>query len=185
MPGRPVLRELARRIEVLGGEDFVFEQLASGITQAKLADGLDTNRRMVYSWSKMTPERREKFVYYRKLGAGAAFDESVDILDDMVDDPDLNSAKVSLARARSQAKRAYAAKMNPEKYGDKQVIDINVTHSDVHIEALKEANALKEAFIAANRQLGPGSGENVVEAEYELEGEENAEQEDREAVPEG
>lgn len=181
MGGTPKFNALCRKIDAdWGGEDGIIDIIAGGVTQNKLAARLGVSRQMLYKWSKMTEGRREKYLEARTTCAGVYADESKDLLDDLADDPDVTSAQVSLARARSHSRQWTAGKLNPEKYGDKQVIDITVNAENLHLDAVRDLSA---AFLEREREiarLGPGPAQEdeetdlstapmVVDGDYEIE----------------
>lgn len=148
MPGTPKFKALCAKIDELGGEDFIFEELAMGRTQTKIGKMLGVSRQMLYKWSKRTTERRKLFKEAEKMGGDVLAEESLDDLLDLKG-RDLTSAEVSLARATSEGKKWMARKMNPDKWADRKVLDVNVTVQDLHLESAREAS---EAFLTAERE---------------------------------
>ena len=167
MPGRPILQALSRKIEKLGGEDFVYGQLSNGITYSKLAILLGCDRRLFFSWRKMSEDRLERCEYFRVMGAGVLAESSVDELVDM-QGQDVTSAEVSLARATSNSKRWLAGKVDPATWGEKQVVDINVSADNLFMDALRAGSKKWLARDDERLRLEAGD-EDIVEGDFTIE----------------
>ena len=151
MPGRPILQKFCRRVEALGGEEFIYSELGGGYSYNRIATLLGVDRRLLASWRNMTEERAEKCKYWRRKGADAIAEQSVDDLEALKDDPDLNSAKVSLARASAQGKRWMASKL-ADKWSDRTVVDINVNADSLFLDVIQERS---RQWLAMEQDRGP------------------------------
>ena len=110
MASRPFLQRLARAIVDLGGDDWVFDQIADGRSIKSITDQLPG------------PPDRSQLYRWRDLAAKEIF----------------SSQEVQLATSRANYKSAMAKMANP-LYGDKQASGgqtINI--GELHIGALRK-----------------------------------------------
>ena len=60
MTGRPLLVELAKRIDEAGGDHVVLDRIADGVTMRVIAESYGVSRRMIYDWIHAGGDEREK-----------------------------------------------------------------------------------------------------------------------------
>jgi hypothetical protein len=139
--GQPIRRALERKIEELGGLEFVSSHIAQGMTIGRLAEFIECSRPMLSFWINHTEERKVAVLNARKLKAEKLAEEVIEISDGV--DGSSNS-EVSKARLQVDTRRWVASKLDPEMYGDKADTKINITINDLHLQAVKELGRVIE-----------------------------------------
>lgn len=146
MAGRPKTRKAIAALAP--HEDEIFEHLADGSKVQLIAEhyseltGVPISRGLVYAFFHSTPEREEKFKQARKISAGVLVEQSEDILERAALERDLSTAQASIAKERSSTKRWIASRVDRETFGDQQPgVEVNVSIGQLHLEALRKANA--------------------------------------------
>lgn len=95
--------------------EFILEGLWEGKTITQLArENSAIKRRTVSDWRKNHPGFDQQYREAMTGGAEALLDESLDVVDDRVSDPDASSR-----RARAWARHEVAKRKAPQLYGDR------------------------------------------------------------------
>lgn len=142
--GRPILRKLAADIEAKGGEDWFFDQMASGRSLQSISEDFDISRRMLYRWRDI-PEyrikRKELWADARRDSAGAHVEKGLADLDSLTEGTKQpTSAEVSARTSQANYRKWFAGTLNPE-YADKG-IELNFSVGELHLRALQHTRAL-------------------------------------------
>ena len=129
----------------------VCDRLEHGETLVAIVrDPLMPSRMTVYRWLQSDEQFREEYARARDAQADHFAEEIVDIADaepslifknvDGVDVASVDSTAVNLLRLRIDARKWYASKVAPKKYGDK----IETTHrGDVSVSLVNYADTQK------------------------------------------
>ena len=129
----------------------VCDRLEHGETLVAIVrDPLMPSRMTVYRWLQSDEQFREQYARARDAQADHFAEEIVDIADaepslifknvDGVDVASVDSTAVNLLRLRIDARKWYASKVAPKKYGDK----IETTHrGDVSVSLVNYADTQK------------------------------------------
>tara|TARA_R110002096_G_scaffold8182_1_gene34423 strand:+ start:98 stop:616 length:519 start_codon:yes stop_codon:yes gene_type:complete len=166
MASRPFLQRLARAIVDLGGDDWVFDQIADGRSIKSITDQLPgpPDRSQLYRWRDIPAhreERRAAWAAAKVQSADSRLEDGELILEDLAAKEIFSSQEVQLATSRANYKSAMAKMANP-LYGDKQASGgqtINI--GELHIGALRKHGS--PASLPA-----PPVG-LITEADYEVE----------------
>lgn len=163
MPGQPVLEEVERKLrEELGGEEWVFDQLAEGRTVGQVAEDLGISRRYLYRWrDRIAHKERRRALWKEAMQMSGAAQAERGLQELETVDRDESgahripmSAEVQLAGSRAKYRQWLAGKLDPETYGDKG-LEMSFSFGDLHLQALQRPRELPAA---------------VVEGEWEEEG---------------
>jgi len=142
MASQPFLRKIARDIVGHGGDDWVFDQMADGVTIGKIVEPLGCSRRILYRWRDLEPHRevrRQRWKDAMRESAEARLEKGEEILDELADKNDYPTApQVSLATARSKYQREIAGVRDPEKFGDRKGATVEVHIGSLHLDALRQ-----------------------------------------------
>lgn len=138
MAGFPMRRALEKKIEELGGIEFVSSHIAEGMTIGRLAEFIECSRPMLSFWINQTEERKEAVLKARKLKAEKLAEDALDIAD-MADES--SATAVNKARLQVDTRKWMASKLDPDNFGDKQGPQVNISIGDMHLQALKQVNA--------------------------------------------
>jgi len=157
MAGRPRMRQLIADIEAKPeGTEWVFDQLADGRTVRSIAEELGISRRYLYMWRDRPEAKHELKPMWEaavRMSAEADLEASThdfERLDRVISpDPETGeerrrvpqSAEVQLATGRAKFRQWNAARKDPDKYGDKSGVEINLNIGDLHLEAMANAKA--------------------------------------------
>jgi hypothetical protein len=157
MAGRPIYRASVKRIEDMGGEEWVISETMAGITVGAICAATDVTRGMFYQWIHKGGDRWEKFQQARRLGAFALADQAQEIVDSS--DP-LN---IAVDRERAKIRTWLAERANREAFGaqKEQAQVLNV--GELHLHALQQSES------AAPTALPAESSANIEDAEFEVE----------------
>jgi|SRR3954470_13622876 hypothetical protein len=131
--------------------DSICQGLASGRSLQKLCKELGTHTGCVMRWlaDSRHEEFRRQYTHARELQADYLAEEILDIADDYYGDPDANSR-----RLRVDARKWYAGKLRPKKYGEASQIDINLGSQPGNPLTLEVRLSPEEAY---KRMLGGAS----------------------------
>lgn len=148
MAARPHLRNLSDQIDQLGGEDWVFDQIAAAMTMEDISNqfinpqtGEPYSRTMMYNWIHAGGEEREKkWKDAQKIASHIHVEDAGTILDNH---RAVTSADVQLVKLRSEHRKYLAQKFNREVYGDDaNKIDVHLSLGQLHLDALRSQSAL-------------------------------------------
>lgn len=81
----------------------------------------------LYKWFRQTPEMEKRYYEARRLGAEVVMDECIDIADGRQDDGDEIMEDVQRSKLRIDTRMKYAARMDPDRFGDKKQVEHTVT----------------------------------------------------------
>lgn len=159
MTGRPKLALFSQNIEALGGDDWFFDQVATGIGLPKIAAQVGCSRTQLYCWMDLEPGRRERYAEAKKMAAESLADEAHDIPEELVGKR-IQPVDVQLAKLRWDAKLKRAAQLDPENYGEKAGVQITVDIGQLHLDALKAKGSmtLQARPVAPLQIAGPTKG---------------------------
>ncbi len=121
MAGQPVLRELTEWIAKQGGDGFVLDQIADGVSIGKVAGGIvlprhgGISRPLLYKWRDQREDRVKGWKLAVKASAEAYAEKAGDVLEDLPDDP--TSAQVSKAKSISEYSRWAAGVRDRDTFG--------------------------------------------------------------------
>ena len=139
MTGRSNMRALEESIEATGGEDAIFEQIASGKTITKMADDRGVSRGLFHKWLGQTDGRRERLREARKMSASVLADEAKDILETST------KRTISVDRERARMRMWLSERFDRKTFGDKKdEVNIKVDIGLLHLQAMKKARIRDE-----------------------------------------
>lgn len=141
------------QIEAWGGEDVVFERIASGETIESITNDLGVSRSMLYWWrGRPDSAKGRKWQEARKRSAEARAEQGLRIVDEVAVDADGKMRDPTIAQVKAAQNRAdyrwkLAATADPETYGDKREAAVVVNVNALHLDALRSVGM-------AGRELG-------------------------------
>ena len=150
MAARPHLQNLSAQIERLGGEDWVFDQIAAAEPMRKIAGhftnpetGEKYSRQMVYSWIHAGgPDREKKWEEAKEIAAHIHAEDAGLVLDDS---HPITSAEAAHIKNRSEHRKWLAKTFNKRVYGeDAGKIDLQLNIGQLHLDALRAASTPRE-----------------------------------------
>lgn len=167
------MQRLAKHIEANGGEEWVFNFVAEGLSMKKVAERIGASSRgMLYLWIDMDRDRRRRLLQEaRERSADAHAEDGLEILDGLEAEMAVTSAEVQRANSRANYRKWLAGVRNREAYGEpKAGVDVNVNIGSLHLDALR-AHANSEALDESGLTAVPPSTPEAepVEADYTIE----------------
>ena len=170
MAGQPLLRALTRYVTEHGGDTFVLDQLADGVSVGKVAAAISLtghgtiSRPMLYKWRDQSDERTRGWAAAMKDAAHAHAEDAGQVWDDLPEDP--TTGQVATARGKSEYKRWLATVKNRSEYGPPAASGVNVTFNlgELHVEALRAHGNMD------HQRLQPSEEEqDIQDADYTVE----------------
>jgi len=136
---RPIQQKLGREIEERGGEEYIFDQIASGVSIGKIAQSFGVSRRLLYRWrdERHAPHRPAMWADALKL-SGEAHAEAG--LDDLDKPGVLLGTEVQMITQRSKYRQWLAGKRDPQ-FAEKG-IELNFNVGELHLRAVENAKQL-------------------------------------------
>lgn len=164
MAGNPKAAQYEARIEELGGLEWVLEELASGLTPAKVAEYIGCSRGWLVTWFGRDEERAKLVSRARSIGAGGMVEQAILKIEDLDGLPFTNE-DLGLAKLRFESKKYLASKMDPGTYGEKQAPTVAINIGDLHLAAVREVTQQLSAPRAVTRELAQGEAIPILDAE--------------------
>ncbi len=154
------MRRISRKIEELGGDDWVFDQIASGVPMRVIAEPLGCDRAQIYRWRDLEPhreERRRRWKEARVQSSDAYLEDGEEILTDLASaNVTPLASEVTLAVARAKYKSEMAKIFNPDYGSNGPTVNVNV--GTLHLDALRQLGGHPKKALPA---------ETIPEAEWE------------------
>lgn len=131
MAGKLITKTAHATIRKAGGENYVFDQVASGRSLKDIAAELGISRPILSAWCNASI-RRENYRQARQAAADALVEEGLAIADGVRDPSEVPGAKL-----RADFRRWMAARMNAESWGEQRGASIEISLGQLHLEALR------------------------------------------------
>jgi len=142
MTGKSNMRVLEEAIEAAGGEETVFDRIASGEMLINLADDFGVSRGLLYKWIGQTEKRRERLREARQMSASVLADEARDILETST------KSTIPVDRERARLRTWLAERFDRKTFGEKKDdVNVEVNIGLMHIQAMKRFRILEEQRI--------------------------------------
>ena len=136
MTGMPKKRQMQRTILKWGGEDWMLNEIASGVSVVELSKRLKRSRGEIYKYFNETPERKARFAEARKTSAHSLVEDATEIVDET--EGAQMQVEVTSAKERAGHRRWLAERYNREDYGAPDpTIQVQVNVATLHLDALK------------------------------------------------
>jgi hypothetical protein len=116
----------------------ICEGIAQGTSLVRVCYALDIDYGTVYDWIKKNPDFADNYTHAREAQADYLADGVLDIADD-------STLQADDRRVKIDARKWYAGKLKPKKYGDK----IGVGQAD-GLEPMKQDVSLMVEFVNAS-----------------------------------
>lgn len=167
---RPFLQSVNKRIEEMGGDDWIFEQIADGVPMKKIAEQVGCSRPYLYNWRDQKPHkeaRRERWAEAMKASAESQAEDAGVILDELAESPGLLiPVDVQLAQARSKYRQWLAEVRDKETFGGGKsgpAVVLNI-HA-LHLDALRQVGSMSLAVEQPAALIAAGPEESEDEDE--------------------
>ena len=156
MAGKALRKRILTDISNSGGADWLFDQVASGITVAEIARQYGCTRSYVSRAINSVPEYKVALEGAREEAADALVEQGLEMVDELSGDSSSN--EIAATREKVNFRKFMAGSMNQNKYGTRPQSNVTISIGDMHLDALRKVNSELAAINADDR---------AVEATYE------------------
>ena len=156
MAGKALKKRILTDVAANGGADWLFDQIASGVTVAEIARQYGCTRSYVSRALHTVPEYKAALEGAREEAADALVEQGLEMVDAL--DGDSSANEISATREKVNFRKFMAGSMNQNKYGTRPQSNVTISIGDMHLDALRKVNSELAAIDADDR---------VVEATYE------------------
>ena len=156
MAGKALKKRILTDVAANGGADWLFDQIASGVTVAEIARQYGCTRSYVSRALHTVPEYKVALEGAREEAADALVEQGLEMVDELSGDSSSN--EIAATREKVNFRKFMAGSMNQNKYGTRPQNNVTISIGDMHLDALRKVNTELAAIDADDR---------VVEATYE------------------
>ena len=156
MAGKALKKRILTDVAANGGADWLFDQIASGVTVAEIARQYGCTRSYVSRALHTVPEYKDALEGAREEAADALVEQGLEMVDELSGDSSSN--EIAATREKVNFRKFMAGSMNQNKYGTRPQNNVTISIGDMHLDALRKINTELAAIDADDR---------VVEATYE------------------
>lgn len=145
MSGRPKLREFARQIEEMGGDDVILDLIAGAVPMREIGKRLGCSPAQLYRWRNLSEERQKAWAEAREIAGHVVMEEGMGILDD---GKPITAAEASLLKSRAEYRKHLASLWNRRELGEAKSQEVTLNLGDAFrdmLEAINRPPALPEA----------------------------------------
>ena len=159
MAGKALKKRILTDISNSGGADWLFDQVASGVTVAEIARQYGCTRSYVSRAINSVPEYKAALEGAREEAADALVEQGLEMVDRL--DGDSSTNEIAATREKVNFRKFMAGSMNQNKYGTRPQSNVTISIGDMHLDALRKVNTERAALSAEDRER------EAIEATYE------------------
>jgi hypothetical protein len=160
MAGKALKKKILTDVANNGGADWLYDQIASGITVAELARQYGCTRSYVSRALNAIPEYKVALEGAREEAADALVEQGLAMVDTL--DGNSTTNEISATREKVNFRKFMAGSLNQNKYGTRPQNNVTLSIGDMHLDALRKVNSQVAAIEAEDR-----AREAAIEADYE------------------
>jgi len=148
MAGKALRKRILSDVERQGGADWLYDQIASGVTVAQLARDYGCSRSYLSRALNANEEYRKILQEARVEAADALVEEGLTMVDTLTGDSSTNeiSATRSATREKVNYRKFMAGALNQAKYGTRPQNNITLNVGDMHLDALRKFNRDRQSL---------------------------------------
>ena len=150
MAGKALRKRILTEVASNGGADWLFDQIASGITVAELARQYGCTRSYVSRSLNSVPEYAAALTKARGEAADALVEQGLEMVDGLSGAS--SPTEIAATREKVQWRKFMAGSYNQERYGSRPQTNVTISVSDMHLDALRKVNSDIAAIDAEDRQ---------------------------------
>jgi len=150
MAGKPLRKKILTEIAQSGGAEYLYEELASGKTMTKLAEGYGCSREYFSKTIHSMPEYSAVIGKAKSAAADALVEEGLGMVDAL--DGASTTSEISATREKVQWRKFMAGSYNQERYGNRPQTSVTISVSDMHLDALRKVNSDLDALDRYDRR---------------------------------
>lgn len=161
MAGKALRRRILSDVEANGGADWLFDQIASGMTMTKLAEHYGCTRSYVSRALNANEEYKRALEQARAEAADALVEEGLHMVDQL--DGNSTSNEIAATREKVNWRKFMAGSYNQNKYGTRPQTNVTLSIGDLHLDALRKVNAELREIEEEDR-----AREQAIDGDYEV-----------------
>ena len=161
MAGKALRRRILSDVEAKGGADWLFDQIASGMTMTKLAEHYGCTRSYVSRALNANEEYKRALEQARAEAADALVEEGLHMVDQL--DGSSTSNEIAATREKVNWRKFMAGSYNQNKYGTRPQTNVTLSIGDLHLDALRKVNAELREIEEEDR-----AREQAIDGDYEV-----------------
>lgn len=161
MAGKALRRRILSDVEAKGGADWLFDQIASGMTMTKLAEHYGCTRSYVSRALNANEEYKRALEKARAEAADALVEEGLHMVDQL--DGSSTSNEIAATREKVNWRKFMAGSYNQNKYGTRPQTNVTLSIGDLHLDALRKVNAELREIEEEDR-----AREQAIDGDYEV-----------------
>lgn len=161
MAGKALKKQILSDVAEKGGADWLFDQIASGMTMTKLAEQYKCTRSYVSRSLNSVEEYKRALEQARVEAADALVEEGLEMVDRL--DGESSSNEIAATREKINWRKFMAGSLNQNKYGTRPQTNVTLSIGDLHLDALRKVNAELRDIEAEDR-----AREDAIEGDYEV-----------------
>ena len=157
MAGKALRKRILTEVASNGGADWLFDQIASGITVAELARQYGCTRSYVSRSLNSVPEYAAALSKARGEAADALVEQGLEMVDGLSGAS--SPTEIAATREKVQWRKFMAGSMNQERYGTRPQSNVTLSIGDLHLDALRK-------FSADMKRVNSDAEAATIDAEY-------------------
>jgi transposase-like protein len=160
MAGKALRKRILTDVANNGGADWLYDQIASGVTVAEIARQYGCTRSYVSRAINSNPEYKAALEGAREEAADALVEQGLEMVDELSGDSSSN--EIAATREKVNFRKFMAGSMNQNKYGTRPQSNVTISIGDMHLDALRKVNSQMAAIEAEDR-----AREQSIDTDYE------------------
>ena len=157
MAGKALRKRILTEVASNGGADWLFDQIASGVTVAELARQYGCTRSYVSRSLNSVPEYAAALSKARGEAADALVEQGLEMVDGLSGAS--TPTEIAATREKVQWRKFMAGSMNQERYGTRPQNSVTLSIGDLHLDALRK-------FSADMKRVNSEAEAATIDAEY-------------------
>jgi len=157
MAGKALRKRILTEVASNGGADWLFDQIASGVTVAELARQYGCTRSYVSRSLNSVPEYAAALAKARGEAADALVEQGLEMVDGLSGAS--SPTEIAATREKVQWRKFMAGSMNQERYGTRPQSSVTLSIGDLHLDALRK-------FSADMKRVNSDAEAATIDAEY-------------------
>ena len=149
MAGKALKKRILTDVADNGGADWLYDQIASGVTVAEIARQYGCTRSYVSRAINSIPEYKSVMEAAREEAADALVEQGLEMVDGLSAHSTTN--EIAATREKVNFRKFMAGSMNQNKYGTRPQSNVTISIGDMHLDALRKVNSQMAAIDAEDR----------------------------------
>jgi len=161
MAGKALKKKILTEVAAKGGVDWLYDEIASGVTVAELARRYGCSRSYISRSLNSVPEYKVALESAREEAADALVEQGLEMVDSLNENSSTN--EIAATREKVNFRKFMAGSMNQAKYGTRPQSNVTISIGDMHLDALRKVNSQMAALDAEDREREA----NSIDVDYE------------------